>query len=68
MSSFNGGAHDIQWTDTFNYHVPTGRRVYLKDILTTSNKIYLAKAYISYALSEKIRKGSTAIFPESVNN
>lgn len=68
VSSFNGGAHDIQWTDTFNYHVPTGKRVYLKDILTTSNKIYLAKAYISYTLSEKIRKGSTAIFPESVNN
>lgn len=66
-SSFQGGVHDHYWTDTHNFDLTSGKRIFLKDILNSKAKIQNAKAYISYVLTEKYKKG-VPIFEENIND
>jgi hypothetical protein len=66
-SEYWGGAHDQQWTDTYNFDISSGKRLYLKDVLNSKTKISNAKEYISYVLSEKSKKG-VGIFEENITD
>ncbi|NMP11547.1 DUF3298 and DUF4163 domain-containing protein [Paenibacillus polymyxa] len=65
-SKYYGGAHDVQGTDTFNYDLSTGNRLYLKDVINNKTKLVNTRTYISYVLSEKQRKNSLSVNEISV--
>lgn len=51
--AYSGGAHDMQWLETFNYDSSTGTRIYLKDFLDTRSKIVNANVYLQSILKKR---------------
>ncbi|MGM1019987.1 MAG: PdaC/SigV domain-containing protein [Bacillota bacterium] len=67
-SIYYGGAHDVQGTDTFNFDLTTGNRIYLKDVINNQTKLVNTRTFITYMLSEKFKKNPSSIFEESITN
>lgn len=65
-SAFYGGAHDRQWSTTYNFDTTTGKRVLLKDVLNTRAKILNATQYTRYILEVKNSKSDDIYDTEAI--
>lgn len=45
-SAYSGGAHDMQWVESYNYNSSNGKRVYMKDFLDSRTKVIRANVYL----------------------
>lgn len=65
-SAYYGGAHDIQWTTTYNFDSTTGKRILLNNVLNSQTKILKANQYTQYILQVKNSKSEDEYDTEAV--